>query len=288
MSTHLVHNSGVAKLAGWGLLDKVVATNCPPIDRVALELGPIVISGTPTPVDGVAEAYCPRRRLLDSILIDAAIAAGTEFRERFAVHELTRDGGTVTGIRGRSSGGDPIEEQARIVIGADGVHSAIAKLVDAPEYSAVPARSCGYYSYFSGIPVEAATVYNLGQVVLFSFPTNDGLTCLAAEWPHARFHEIRDDIEGAFNRAFQTAPALAERAPAAKREERWNGTGQFPNFFRKPYATWVGPGRRCRLPQGSGYRPRHQRQLPRRQIVGRRYRRRILGQAAARRRAGGL
>jgi flavin-dependent dehydrogenase len=238
MSTHLVLNSGVAKLVGWGLLDEVAATNCPPIDRMTLDFGSIVISGTPAPVDGYSTTYCPRRRLLDKILIDAAVAAGAELREDFTVHELARDGDSVTGIRGRSGGGNLIEEEARIVVGADGVHSVVARLVSAPEYAAVPARSCGYYSYFSGLRVEAATVYQRDSRVLFSFPTNDGLTCLAAEWPHAEFHEIRQDIEGSFNKALQLVPALAERAAAARREERWNGTGQIPNFFRRPF----GPG----------------------------------------------
>jgi flavin-dependent dehydrogenase len=238
MSTHLVLNSGVAKLAGWGLLEQVAATNCPPVDRITLDMGPIVISGTPTPVEGHATAYCPRRRLLDKILIDAAIAAGAELRENFTVHELTRDGERVTGIRGRTGGGATIEEQAQIVVGADGVHSVVARLVQAPEYNAVPALSCGYYSYFSGLPVEAATVYQRGTRVLFSFPTNDGLTCLAAEWPHSESSNIRRDIEGHFKKALQLVPALAERAETAKREERWNGTGQIPNFFRRPF----GPG----------------------------------------------
>jgi flavin-dependent dehydrogenase len=238
MSTHLVLNSGVAKLASWGLLEQVIATGCPRIDRIALDLGPIVISGTPTAVDGISQAYCPRRKLLDKILVDAAVAAGAELREGFTVHELTRDGERVSGVRGRSGGGASIDEEARIVVGADGVHSVVARLVDAPQYNAVPARSCGYYSYFSGIPVEAATIYQRGSRVLFSFPTNGGLTCLAAEWPSAEFHEVRQDIEGHFHRALQLVPALAERAAAAKREERWNGTGDIPNFFRRPF----GPG----------------------------------------------
>jgi len=238
MSTHLLLNSGVAKLSRWGLLDQVIATNCPPIDRITLDLGPVVVSGTPAPVNGITESYCPRRARLDKILIDAAVAAGVELRESFTAHELVRDGERVAGIRGRSGGGVLVEEQARIVIGADGIHSLVARLVQAPEYNAVPARSCGYYSYFSGIPVDAATIYQRDKRILFSFPTNDGLTCLAAEWPNAEFHEIRQDIEGSFNKALQLVPALAERVAAAKREERWNGFGEIPNFFRRPF----GPG----------------------------------------------
>lgn len=238
MSTHVVWHEGVAQLARWGVLAKVVATNCPPIRRIHADFGSLVLSGTPLPVDGADAAYCPRRRLLDKILIDAAVDAGAEFREGFTVHELIRDGDTVTGLRGRSGGGPPIEEQARIVIGADGVHSTIARLVQAPEYEVVPGRSCGYYSYYSGIPVSEASVFLRAACAIYSFPTNDALTCIAIEWPVGRFHEIRADIEGSFKQALQLVPELAAAVDRAKREERFVGTGDLANFFRRPF----GPG----------------------------------------------
>ena len=43
--------------------------------------------------------------MLDKILVEAAVAAGAEVRERFAVEELLMDGGRVAGIRGRAAGG---------------------------------------------------------------------------------------------------------------------------------------------------------------------------------------
>lgn len=240
MSTHLVWHEGVDHLARWGLLDEVRATNCPPITRVMVDFGNTVLSGTPQPVGGATAAYCPRRRLLDTILVQAAIKAGAELREGFTVHELSRDGDSVTGVRGRTAGGQMIEEQARIVVGADGFHSAVARLVEAPEYETVPALSCGYYSYFSGARVEDNQVYFGNEAILYIFPTNDGLTCIAAEWPQARFHEVRADIEGSLRRQIDRHPALAERLKDARREEPWAGTGEMRNFFRHPYGpSWA-------------------------------------------------
>src|SRR4051794_17235429 len=37
VSTHLIHAPGVAALARWGVLDKVIATGCPPIDTYAFD-----------------------------------------------------------------------------------------------------------------------------------------------------------------------------------------------------------------------------------------------------------
>src|SRR6476661_7990860 len=95
MSTHLIHKAGIAKLLRWGLLDKVVATNCPPITQISADFGPVVLTGSPPDVDGATASYCPRRRLLDKILIDAAIEAGVEMRESFTVHEAVASGGRV-------------------------------------------------------------------------------------------------------------------------------------------------------------------------------------------------
>ncbi|HSS10914.1 MAG TPA: hypothetical protein VLL25_13580 [Acidimicrobiales bacterium] len=47
VSTHLMHAPGVAALRRWGLLDRVVATGCSPIETYALDFGPFTIAGTP-------------------------------------------------------------------------------------------------------------------------------------------------------------------------------------------------------------------------------------------------
>src|SRR5205085_3801904 len=48
----------------------------------------------------------------------------------------------------------------------------------------------------------------------------------------------RADVEGAYMKSFELAPEFAERVRGAQREARFVGTGDLPNFFRKPY----GPG----------------------------------------------
>src|SRR5260221_8476218 len=78
LSTHLVHPPGVAALQRWGLLDRVVATGCPPINRYSFDFGPFTIAGSLHPSDGVASAYAPRRTVLDKILVDGAAESGAE------------------------------------------------------------------------------------------------------------------------------------------------------------------------------------------------------------------
>src|SRR5215471_21003764 len=61
-STHFIWQAGVARLKRWGLLDKLRATNCPPVTHISLDVGDIVLRGVPPPTpEGVTEAYGLRR-----------------------------------------------------------------------------------------------------------------------------------------------------------------------------------------------------------------------------------
>jgi len=58
VSTHLVHPRAVNALSRWGLLDRLVATGCPPIHTYAFDFGPITIEGAPGTADSpYAEAF---------------------------------------------------------------------------------------------------------------------------------------------------------------------------------------------------------------------------------------
>ena len=61
ISTHYLHQMSIARLKRWGLLDTVMASNCPPIRGLMFDVGVFQLIGTPPPVDGVAEAYSVRR-----------------------------------------------------------------------------------------------------------------------------------------------------------------------------------------------------------------------------------
>src|SRR3954469_13739051 len=112
ISTHMIHPPGVAALKRWGLLERLEATGCPPIMRYSFDFGPITISGSPRPVAGVAEAFGPRRIVLDDLLVRSADAAGAELREAFTVKEVLVNDGVVTGVRGHAKGGETVTVRA--------------------------------------------------------------------------------------------------------------------------------------------------------------------------------
>jgi len=230
LSTHLVHAPGVAALQRWGLLDRAVA-GCPPIETYVFDFGPFTISGMP------GTAYAPRRTVLDAVLVEAAAAAGAEVRQRFTVSEVLVEDGRVTGIRGHRKGGRTVTERARVVVGADGLHSLVARAVRPEQYHEKPQLLCGYYAYWSGLPTDCFETYDRPDRGFAAWPTNDDLTLVIGGWPFREFAANRNDIEGNYLATLRIVPEFADRLRAARRESRIVGTA-VPNYFRKPY----GPG----------------------------------------------
>lgn len=239
MSTHVIWPHGAEIMDRWGLLDKLAATGCPPIAlNMIFDVGPLALKGAVTTANGGRGGFCPRRTVLDKILVDAAVESGAELRDEFTVDELLWDGDQVVGIKGHERNGPKVEERAKIVIGADGVHSFVAKAVKAEEYNEVPPLVTAYYSYFSGIDAKDIEQYALPDEGAAYFPTNDDLTLIITGWKSSRFQEVRADIEGSVRKVHAKIPGSLERLEAGKREEKWVGTAGVPNYFRKPY----GPG----------------------------------------------
>ena len=239
ISTHIIWPHGAEIMDRWGLLDRLAATGCPPVAlRMIFDVGPFALKGAVTDTNRGRGGFCPRRTVLDKLLVDAAVEAGAELREGFIGEELVWDSGQVVGLKGRTRNGGAVEERARVVIGADGVHSLVAKAVRAPEYDARPPLATLYYSYYSGFDAEDLEQYVRAYQGAACFPTHDGLTLIAAVWPSARFQEIRTDIEGHVRKVHESTPSVADRLRSAKREEKWVGTAGVANYFRQPY----GPG----------------------------------------------
>jgi flavin-dependent dehydrogenase len=236
---HFIHRHGPRRLARWGVLEAIAATGCPPASSWTLDQGDFPLTGDHLMVDGVALGYGPRRSVLDKVLLDAAVAAGAEFRDGFVVDGVVSDGDAVTGVRGHRSGqATTVTERARMTIGADGRNSHLARAVHAPVYEAVPPLTCWYFSYWSNVPATGLEVYVRPGQVIFAFPTNDDRFAIFVAWSRDRFPAVRADIEGHVLAAIDTIPALAERVRGGRREERFRGASDLPNFLRKPY----GPG----------------------------------------------
>ena len=237
VSTHVMHPLAVAALAPG---DCSIASRRPAARRFTRTpsiSAPSRSRGRRAPADAPV-AYCARRTVLDKLLVDAAAEAGAEIREGFTVEEVLVEDGVVVGIKGRSKGGEPVIERAKLVVGADGRHSLVAEAVRPEQYNERPPLLAAYYTYWSGLPMDGRfETYIRAHRGFAAAPTHDGLTLTVGGWPYAEFEANKKDVEGNFLKMFDLAPEFAERIRGAKRVAPFAGAA-VPNFFRKPY----GPG----------------------------------------------
>lgn len=237
MSTNYIHQPGVARLDRWGVLDSVIRSGCPELSTTRFQSGDIVVEGGVSPTNPETRAFAPRRHVLDTLLVEAAAAAGAEVREKCGVVDVVRDGDRVCGVLVNGSGGTKVEERARLVVGADGIRSVIAKAVKSPKTREDPKQTCAYYSFWDGLE-SGYELYERPGSWVGAVPTHDAVL-LAAYFPQPEFTSVRNNAQEALLEAVATtAPSLAERMSGARQVERLWGTGDQQNYFRQA----AGPG----------------------------------------------
>ncbi|ROP31315.1 NAD(P)/FAD-dependent oxidoreductase [Couchioplanes caeruleus] len=240
LSSHYLHMQGVALLNRWGLLDKLRATDAQPITRQVYEAAGVRVEGFSLPMDGLRTTYAPRRFVLDPLLAEGAVEAGVDFRQGCAVNDLVYEDDRVVGVKYTTPGGVQATERARLVVGADGMRSLVARKVGAPNVIEHARLTCVYYSYWAGVPADFELYERPGRWIGV-LPTNNDLTLLMTYFPQADFNEVRKGIEPFYLETFRTtAPELWERMQSGERVEQLYGTGHQENYFRKAYGSgWV-------------------------------------------------
>jgi flavin-dependent dehydrogenase len=188
---------------------------------------------------GAHAPICPRRVVLDDILVQAARAAGAEVRERAICRELLTKDGTVVGLRYEDAAGRLLDVRARLVIGADGVSSFVAKAVNARRYDVRPSKVSFRYAYYSGIPIKRVEMAWSHPYFAYVFPTNGGLACMVGVTPDTDFAEYAAGGEQALQGIFDaTSPRLAEALRGGKRESKFYSYRGRLGGFTDPH----GPG----------------------------------------------
>jgi flavin-dependent dehydrogenase len=243
VSTHSIARSGVVQLRRWGLLDEVLDSGAPAIRQVTFNAGSESVSRTIKDKAGVDLLIAPRRYVLDTLLATAAEHAGAEVRTGITVTGLQRDThGRVLGVHGHDRAGTPVELGARWVIGADGLRSRVAGLVDAPVNQVGPAGGATQYAYYGGIAWSGIEFFVAERSFAGVFPTHDGQACIWVCTPAADAKAVRRRTrsrEEAFGELLErSAPQLAERLGQARRTSPVQGMLRQPNQLRQAF----GPG----------------------------------------------
>jgi 2-polyprenyl-6-methoxyphenol hydroxylase-like FAD-dependent oxidoreductase len=151
-------------------------------------------------------------------------------------------GGGVGGVGGHDRAGARVELAARWVIGADGLHSRVARLVGATMIEARAAGGAAQYAYYSGIPWGGIEFFVADRSFAGVFPTHHGEACIWVCTPAADAKAARrrtgSRVE-AFDQLLEgSAPQLAERLRQAGRSSPVRGMLRQPNQLRQGF----GPG----------------------------------------------
>ncbi len=241
LSTHALMRGGVLQLHRWGLLDAVRAADTPTIRTTTFHYGDEAIEVSIKERDNVDGLYAPRRTVLDAILCDAALAAGAEVVHGHSVVDVLRaPDGRVRGANIAGADQHVINVAADLVIGADGVRSRVARILEAELDYTVLHTTASIYGYWKDLGWEGFHwLYNIGGAV-GSIPTNDGDTCVFASLPPTRFEEERANGLDALYHAVlsEVSPELARSVNASEASGKLRAFAGTTGFLRRS----SGPG----------------------------------------------
>ncbi|HET9420638.1 MAG TPA: NAD(P)/FAD-dependent oxidoreductase [Nocardioides sp.] len=242
-STHALSRGGVVQLDKWGLLDKVVASGAPRIRDVSFHLPGETIRHEVRDRAGVDFLLAPRRFVLDDLVAREAVAAGARLDTGARVLGVTRDAaGRATGVTVRGRLGAVRQISARLVIGADGIHSKVASSVGAEIVEEhAPSGAC-LYTYVSGVEWDGFELYIGDRAFGGVFPTHDGEAAVFMIRPVDEFAGVMGagrartamwlaELRGAL-------PTLAERLRPGRVTGGMRGYVGLPNQVRRA----AGPG----------------------------------------------
>lgn len=237
LSTHFFRAPSLKVFEQVGVFDQILLTSPKLINSFYDFDGQV--SSQPVKDSGDYNYYlCVRRITLDDILIKRLQREATvEFHQGATLDELIWEEERVAGVRWHETDRH-LEAKARVVIGADGFYSQVAKQVNPIVEHSEPVNRAMYYAYFQGLQSQdgpAAEFHLRGNHLVYVFPTDNSLTLIAASVPITEFDGFRKDPQ---RRLIMELEALPTLAPCLRRAELFGsikGAGNIPGYMRIPY-----------------------------------------------------
>jgi flavin-dependent dehydrogenase len=237
-STHLIQPPGMDELDALGI--------GPAVRRLspALRAAHLSFDGHEArlPYGAGRAAHCLRRETLDRLLQEAAVRAGADLRPQSRVVDVIRAAdGRVGGVQIQRQRGSRAQLRADLVVGADGRHSTIAKLVGATEYLGYDGPRACYWAYWrrprTWNPNELANVYR-GEDAYVVFPTDGDLLLIASAPPVARARGWRADHTAAYLASVRSCESIGPHVGDERPVTEVRGMLKTRYYFR----AGAGPG----------------------------------------------
>ena len=241
LSTHIFQNEGVSVLDRLGVLEEVLASGAPWLERSESRIDRLrVDEPVPRRPGDPGPWLCVRRPVLDTILVDAARRAGADVRTGTRVVGLVEDGGRVGGVRVRGGEGDGVLT-APLVVGADGRGSVVARTARARSYNLIPNERFGLWGYYEGARTTTpARIYfqRWDDELVLASPTDSGLFMVGVIPPLERLGDFRADPEGFFDDHVARCEPVADVLAGATRAGDLFAMLRWTGYFRES----AGPG----------------------------------------------
>ena len=178
------------------------------------------------------------RTAFDPLLLSAAARAGAVVRERMTVEDLVWDRGAVAGFVARSPAGHRTTHRTRVVIGADGLRSVVARRLGLIRHS--PPERIAFAAHVADVQgmdgVGELHVSDRGYVGLG--PVGGGITTVALVLPLRQVRASGRDYRREFFAELERFPGLAGRFDPRRLVRQVLATGPFAQWAR----TAVVPG----------------------------------------------
>jgi flavin-dependent dehydrogenase len=179
------------------------------------------------------DGYGITRRTLDPILRELAVGTpGVEFLAGSTAVRLLADDGRPAGVEVERPDHQTRAVRARLVVGADGRGSTIARLARVPGRVRAHNRFF-YFAYWRGIRPRTTRVrlWLTDPDGAAQFPNEDDLTVMVAAPHRSRLPEFRADLEGAYTRMVSSLPDGPDLSQA-ERTSKLIGKLDMPNVIR--------------------------------------------------------
>jgi 2-polyprenyl-6-methoxyphenol hydroxylase-like FAD-dependent oxidoreductase len=242
LSTHFFRAPALRVFERLGVLDEVKSA-APPMTVLWNYIdGHVLSDPIEAPEEHLRYFLCERRITLDWILFQRAKREpNIEVHQGAQVRELIKLDGCVTGVRWSEADGVR-EASARVVVGADGFYSTVAKSLEPVYETQFPVRRCMYYTYFQDLePLNEqsfAEHHFVGDTLTYVFPTDANLTLVAVTVPIHKFASFKKEPLTRLRAHLESLPLLAPRLRKAEVAAEVKGAGNIPCYQRVPY----GPG----------------------------------------------
>lgn len=227
----LLSGVGLALLNRWGVLRTVRAGGC--VEREA-----VTINGGGRTAHLVERSAVVRVPALDDALRQAARASGVEVRERFTVRDVVWRDGRVVGVVGSGDDQHAMCDEARVVVGADGRQSVVARAARAPVLRDEPSAACCYSACWRDADVASPQLH-LGPAAMAALlPAADGVTCVRVAVPVEGWARYKRDPEATYLSALRSLGPADARLAGATRSGRFCGSADLAACVRQA----EGPG----------------------------------------------